>query len=338
MVTIIRSLVTTLVSLFWSRGRLHQEILILRHQLNVLRRAAPRRVALTNLDRGLFVASYRAWPGILRAVTILRPETIVRWHRQGFRAYWRWRSRGGPGRPRVPKDVRDLIRAISLANPLWGAPRIHGEILKLGIDVAQSSVAKYMAKHRRPPSPSWRVFLHNHADGIAAIDLFVVPTTTFKLLFGLAILHHDRRQLIAVAVTAHPTAEWLARQLSEAFPWDSAPRYLIRDRDSSYGAPFKRRLRAMGIRDRPIAPRCPRQNAYSERVIGSIRRESLDHLIIFGEAHLRRVLTAYSDYYNLVRTHLSLAKDTPHGRSVQPISKVTRVPHLGGLHHSFVRI
>ncbi len=338
MVTIIRSVVTTLVSLFWSRGKLHHEILFLRHQLNVLRRAAPRRVALTNLDRGLFVASYRAWPGILRAVTILRPETIVRWHRQGFRAYWRWRSHALPGRPRVPKNVRDLIREISLAKPLWGAPRIHGEILKLGIDVAQSSVAKYMAKHRRPPSPSWRTFLHNHADRIAAIDLFVVPTIAFRLLFGFVILRHDRRQLVAVAVTVHPTAEWLARQISEAFPWDSAPRYLIRDRDSSYGAPFKRRLRAMGIRDRPIAPRCPRQNAYSERVIGSIRRECLDHLIIVNEAHLRRVLADYRDYYNRARTHLSLAKDTPHGRPVQPTGQVRRVPHLGGLHHSFVRI
>ena len=270
MVTIIRSLWTTLGSLFWSRGKLHHEILILRHQLNVRRRAAPRRVGLTNLDRGLFVASYRAWPGILRAVTILRPETIVRWHRQGFRACWRWRSRARPGRPKVPADVRGLIGEISLANPLWGAPRIHGEILKLGIDVAQSSVAKYMAKHRRPPSPSWRAFLHNHADGLASIDLFVVPTITFKLLFGFVALRQDRRQLVSVAVTAHPTAECLARQISEASPWDSAPHYLIRDRDGSYGEPFTRRIRAMGIRDRPIAPRCPRQNGFAERVIGSI--------------------------------------------------------------------
>jgi len=211
MVTIIRSLLAALVSLFWWRAKLHHEILILRHQLNVLRRAAPKRVSLTNIDRWLFVSSYRVWPGVLGAVQILRPETIVRWHRQGFRAYWRWRSHALQGRPRVPRDVRDLIREISLANPLWGALRIHGEILKLGIDVAQSTVARYMAKHRRPPSPSWRTFLHNHANGIASIDLFVVPTITFKHLFGFVVLHHDRRQLLAVAVTAHPTAEWLAR-------------------------------------------------------------------------------------------------------------------------------
>lgn len=338
MVTILRSLATASVSLFWSRAKLHHEILILRHQLNILRRAAPQRVALTNVDRLLLVWSFRVWPCVLEAVRIVRPVTIVRWHRQGFRAYWRWRSRARPGRPRVPKDVRDLIREISLANPLWGAPRIHGEILKLGIDVAQSTVATYMAKHRRPPSPSWQTFLHNHADGIASIDLFVVPTITFKLLFGLVILRHQRRRLLSFGVTAHPTAEWIARQITEACGWDEAPRYIIRDRDRVYGHAFVRRLRAMGIRDRPTSPRSPWQNAYAERLIGSIRRECLDHIVVFGERHLRRVLVAYRDYYNRVRTHLSLAKDAPHGRPVQRIGEVTRVPYLGGLHHSFVRI
>jgi transposase InsO family protein len=195
-----------------------------------------------------------------------------------------------------------------------------------------------MARHRRPPSQGWRTFLRNHADGIASIDLFVVPTITFKLLYGFVVLRHSRRQLLSIAVTAHPTAEWIARQINEAFPWESAPRYLVRDRDSSYGAPFKQRLRARGIRDRPIAPRCPRQNAYAERVIGSIRRECLDHLIIFSEAQLRRVLAAYVEYYNGSRTHLSLAKDTPLGRAIQPTGQVRRVPHLGGLHYSFARI
>jgi len=195
-----------------------------------------------------------------------------------------------------------------------------------------------MAKHRRPPSPSWRAFLHHHADGIASIDLFVVPTITFKLLYSFVVLRHGRRQLLSVGVTAHPTAEWIARQLSEAFPWESAPRYLVRDRDRSYGAQFKQSLRAMGIRDRPIAPRCPRQKAYAERVIGSIRRECLDHLIVFSEAQLRRVLAAYVEYYNGSRTHLALAKDTPLGRAIQPTGQVRRVPHLGGLYHSFARI
>ena len=238
----------------------------------------------------------------------------------------------------MPKETLALIRQISLANPLWGAPRIHGELLKLGINVAQSTVAKYMVKHRRPPSQGWRTFLRNHADGIVSSDLFVGPTISFNLLYGFVVLRHYRRQLLSAAVTAHPTAEWLARQISDTFPWDSAPRYLVRDRDSSYGAPIKQRVRAMGIRDRPIAPRSPRQNSYAERVIGSIRRECLDHLIIFSEAQLRRVLAAYTDYYNSSRTHLSLAKDTPMGRPIQQTGQIRRVPHLGGLHYSFARI
>lgn len=204
--------------------------------------------------------------------------------------------------------------------------------MKLGIEVAQSTVSKYMAKGRRPPGQSWWTFLRNHRDGIASIDPFVVPTITFKRLFGLVVLRHERRQLVAFAVTAHPTAEWLARQISGAFPWDSAPAYLIRDRDSSYGEPFKRRVRSMGIRDRPIAPRCPWQNPYVERLIGSIRRECLDHLIIVNEAHLRHVLTAYA------RTHLTLDEDTPCGRPVRRTGTITSIPHLGGLHHTFARI
>jgi len=274
----------------------------------------------------------------LRSVTIVRPETVVRWHRQGWRAYWRWRSRGISGRPKVEKDIRDLIREISLANPLWGAPRIHGELLKLGIEIAQSTVSKYMPKGERPSGQTWWRFLRNHADGIASIDLFVVPTITFKLLFGLVILRHGRRRIVSFAVTAHPTAEWLARQISEAFPWDSAPRYLVRDRDRSYGGVFLRRIQSMGIRDRPIAPCSPWQNAYVERLIGSIRRECLDHLIIFNEAHLRRALRKYATYHNTIRTHLALRKDAPLGRGIQRAGVIARVPYVGGLHHAFVRI
>ena len=241
------------------------------------------------------------------------------------------------GRPKVDKDIRDLIREISLANPLWGAPRIHGELLKLGIEVAQSTVSKYMPEGGRPSGQTWWTFLRNHADGIASIDLFVVPTITFKLLFGLVVLRHDRREIVSFAVTRHPTAEWLARQISEAFPWNTAPRYLVRDRDRSYGEVFQRRLQSMGIRDRPITPRSPWQNAYVERLIGSIRRECLDHLIIFNEAHLRRALNTYATYYNNIRTH-ALHKDAPLGRIIQPTGVIMRVPHIGGLHHAFVRV
>ncbi len=231
-----------------------------------------------------------------------------------------------------------MIREVSLSNRPWGAPRIHGELRKVGIDVAQSTVAKYMVKVRRPPSRSWRTFLRNHAAGNASIDFSVVPTAAFKLLFGLVILRHDRRRLVYVAVTANPTSDWMARQVSEAFPRDMAPTYLIRDRDGAYGQVFRRRVRARGIRDRPTAPRPPWQNGHVERRIGAIRRECLDHLIIIGEAHLRRVLRVYANYFNGTRTHLSLGKDAPLPRAIRRDGQIKFVPHLGGLHHSLVRI
>jgi transposase InsO family protein len=207
------------------------------------------------------------------------------------RRYWRWRSRSRGGRPPVSDEWRRLIREISAANPLWGAPRIHGELLKLGIEVAQSTVAKYMARRgRHPPSQGWKSLLRNHAAGIAAMDLLVVPTIGFKLLYAFVILRHDRRRLVSIAVTSHPTAEWITRQITEAFPWQDPPRYLLRDRDGVYGDVVRRRLAAMGIRDRPIAARSPWQNGIFERFIGSIRRECLDHVVILGERHLRKTL------------------------------------------------
>jgi transposase InsO family protein len=227
---------------------------------------------------------------------------------------------------------------MSNENPLWGAPRIHGELLKLGFEVAQSTVAKYMAKRDGPPSQGWRTFLRNHAPDIAAMDLFVVPTIGFDLLYALVIARLDRRLLVFINVTQHPTAEWIARQLTEAFPWQEAPRYLIRDRDRSYGDVMLRRLRAMGIRDKPIAPASPWQNGFAERLIGSIRRECVDHIVVWGEGHLRRILRAYARYYNNIRTHRSLDKDAPAFRSVQRIGDIAAYPILGGLHHYYVRI
>jgi transposase InsO family protein len=238
----------------------------------------------------------------------------------------------------VSAEIRNLIRRISQENPLWGAPRIHGELLKLGIEVAQSSVVKYMVRRRGPPSQGWKTFLHNHAPDIAAIDLFVVPTIDFKLLYGLVIIHLERRRLIWTNVTTNPTAEWIACQITEAFPWDQAPRYLIRDRDGSYRAIVRNRIRAMGIRDRPTAPRSPWQNGHVERLIGSIRRECLDHVLILGEAHPRRILGAYADYYNRARTHLALDKDAPLDRPVHAIGQVVTTPLLGGLHHQYARM
>jgi transposase InsO family protein len=308
MIALIRLLFAMLVSPFKSRSRLEAENAALRQQLIVLRRKAKGRAKLTNGDRWFFVQIYRLFPSVLGVFSIIRPETVLRWHRAGFRRYWRWKSRRD-GRPQVHSELRELIRRMSLENPLWGAPRIHGELLKLGFDVAQSTVAKYMAKRRGPTSQGWRTFLRNHAPDIAAMDLFVVPTIRFELLYAFIIVRLYRRDLVWINVTSHPTAEWVARQISEAFPWNEAPRDLIRDRDGVFGEIVKRRLRAMGIRDKPIAPASPWQNSYAERLIGSIRRECLDHLIVLGEAHLRRILRTYARYYNDIRTHRALRND-----------------------------
>ncbi|WP_292528736.1 integrase core domain-containing protein [Methylocystis sp.] len=295
------------------------------------------RVALSNGDRLFFVQLYRWFPSILEVLTIIQPETLVRWHRAGFHRYWRWTSRRRGGRPRIHTELRALIRQMSVENRLWGAPRIHGELLKLGFEVSQSTVAKYMARRRGPPSQGWRAFLANNAPHIAAMDLFVVPTIGFALLSAFVIVRLDWRTLVWT-VTRHPTADWIARQITEAFPWDEAPRYLIRDRDGVFGVVVTRRLRAMGIRDKPIAPASPWQNAFAERLIGSIRRECVDQLLVLGERHLRRILRCYAHYYNEVRTHRSLNKDAPISRAVQWIGAIKSHAVLGGLHHHYVRI
>ena len=231
-----------------------------------------------------------------------------------------------------------LIRRMSVENPLWGAPRTHGELLKLGFSVAQSTVAKYMVKRCGPPSQGWLTFLRNHAPDIAAMDLFVIPTIGFRMLYGFVIVRLDRRDIVWIIVTTYPTAEWVARQITEAFPWDGAPGYMIRDRDRIHGAVVTRRLRAMGIRDKPIAPASPWQNGFAERLIGSIRRECLDHIIVLGEAHLSQILKSYANYYNGVRTHRSLNKDAPVSRPVQRSGVITSHAILGGLHHQYVRV
>jgi len=327
-----------LASPFKSKLRLEAENAVLRHQLIVLRRRLHGRVRLTNHDRWFFIQLCRWVPSVLQVLTIIRPETLVRWHRAGFRRYWRWKSRPLGGRPPIDTELRALIRQMSTENQLWGAPRIHGELLKLGFSVAQSSVAKYMVKRRGPPSQGWRTFLHNHAPDIAAMDLFVVPTIGFKLLYGFVIVRIDRRDLIWINVTTNPTAEWIARQITEAFPWDEAPRYLIRDRDRIYSSVVTRRLRAMGIRDKPTAPASPWQNGFAERLIGSIRRECLDHIIVLGETHLRRILRSYANYYSGIRTHRSLDKDAPVSRPVQRTGVISSRAILGGLHHHYAGV
>ena len=329
---------TFVANLFKPQRRLEIENLFLRHQLNIALRRAPHRLRLRGSDRALLVWMTWLWPSLLGLSRVVQPDTILRWHRAGFRAYWRWKSRGRAGRPRVSHELRALIRRMSKENPLWGAPRIHGELLKLGFEIAESSVSKYMIRRRGPPSQTWRTFLRGHAEAIAAIDLCVVPTATFERLFAFLVVGHGRRELLWFAVTRNPTAEWLAQQIVEAFPWNTAPTYLVRDNDGAYGHAFTSRVRGMGIRDRPIAPRSPWQNPYAERLIGTLRRDCLDHILIFGERHLQRVLTLYSLYYNETRTHLGLSKDVPLGRAIQRSGTVSAMPVLSGLHHRYARI
>jgi transposase InsO family protein len=338
MIALLCFALAVLASPFKSKLRLEAENAVLRHQLIVLKRRLHGRVRFTNHDRWFFIQLYRWFPSILKVVTIVQPETLVRWHRAGFRRYWRWKSNSRGGRPRIEMELRALIRRMSMENQLWGAPRIHGELLKLGFSVAQSTVAKYMVKRRGSPSQGWRIFLRNHAPDIAAMDVFVVPTIGFKLLYGFVIVRIDHRELVWINVTTNPTAEWIARQITEAFPWDGAPGYMIRDRDRIYGSLVTHRLRTMGIRDKPTAPASPWQNSFVERLIGSIRRECVDHVIVLGEAHLRRILNFYARYYNETRTHLALDKDAPVSRPVQRTGVVRSLAILGGLHHNYARV
>ena len=338
MIALLWFLLTLFASPLKSKSRLEAENAALRYQLIVLRRKVGGRVRLTNGDRLFFIQLYRWFPSVLKVITVIRPETLVRWHRAGFRRYWCWKSRPFGGRPQISAELRALIRRMSIENPLWGAPRIHGELLKLGFEVAQSSVAKYMVKRGGPPGQGWRTFLRNHAPNIAAIDLFVVPTIGFSLLYAFVIVRLGRRDLVWTNVTTNPTAEWIARQVTEAFPWSTAPRYLVRDRDRIYGSIVPRRLRAMGIRDKPTAPASPWQNGFAERLIGSIRRECVDHIVVLGEAHLRRILESYARYYNGIRAHRSLDKDAPTFRPIQRIGNIASHAILGGLHHHYVRV
>jgi putative transposase len=333
-----RSVISVVARRLRSRASVELENLALRHQLHVLRRQRPGRLRLITIDRLLWVWLYRLWPRCLDTMVLVKPATVVQWHRQGFRLFWRWRSRSG--RPSVDRELRDLIRQMSVANPLWGAPRIHGELLKLGIEISQATVAKYMVRRRGRPSPTWRSFLRNQAAGIAAIDMFVVASASFRLLYVMIILAHDRRKIVRFDVTRYPTAGWLARQVTDAFPWETAPRYLLRDRDASYGQDFRKQVDAMGITEVVSAARSPWQNAYVERVIGSLRRECLDYIVIFNERHLRRVLSSYVDYYHRTRTHLSLDKDCPDPRPVMPPRKegVLAIPQVNGLHHRYERL
>lgn len=329
----------TLFLLFKNPRELALENLALRQQLAVYNRLHPR-PRLHSTDRLFWFWLSKIWNSWRVSLVIVKPETVISWHRQGFRLFWTQISRRkGGGRPTVNPKIRELIRKIAKANPLWGAPRIHGELKKLGLDVSERTVSRLIPRRRKPPSQTWRTFLDNHLNETVSIDFFTVPTVTFRVLFVLVVLSHDRRKVVHFNVTEHPTAEWTAQQIREAFPEDGAPKYLLRDRDQIYGENFRQGVRGVEIEEVLTAAHSPWQNAYVERLIGSIRRECLDHVIVLGERHLRTILRGYFGYYHRWRTHLSLLKDAPEPRAIQPpeMGEVIEICEVGGLHHRYER-
>ena len=340
MVAVLLALVAGFVALFRSHFALQLEIIALRHQLTIYQRTV-KRPRIGSGDRIFWSWLSRRWAGWREALVFVEPATVIAWQRKRFRAHWSRMSRAGKrGRPPISTEVRELIRKMSGANPLWGTPRIIGELGKLGIDVAKSTVDKYRVRPRKPSSPTWKAFLQNHLTDLVSIDFFIVPTIRFKLLFVLVVLAHSRRKVIHFNVTEAPTAQWTAQQIVEAFPWDSAPRYLLRDRDAIYGSAFHRRVQSMGIEQVLSAPRRAWQNPFVERLIGTLRRDCLDHVIVLNERHLRRIVTRYLGYYHHWRTHLSLSNDAPNTRTVHPPDRgrVVEFPDIGGLHHHYERL
>lgn len=315
------------------------ENVALRQQVAALKRSV-KRPQLRERDRLFWIVLAKGWREWRTALVFVRPDTVLRWHRQWLRRRWVRRSKPArPGRPSVATTIRALVIKMAAANPLWGAPRIHGELRVLGIEVSERTVSRLLRPRRRPPSQTWRTFLTNHVGTLVSMDFFTVPTLTGRVLFVFVLLAHQRRRIVHVNITEHPTAAWTAQQLVDAFPDETAPRWVLRDRDAIYGERFCHRVASMGITEVVSAPSSPWQNPYVERLIGSIRHECLDHVIVFSEVHLRRVLAGYLTYYHRTRTHLALAKDAPHPRSRQPpeIGDVIAIAEVGGLHHRYER-
>jgi putative transposase len=334
----LRLLFTTLVASTRTRRDLVLENLALRHQLAVYARQRSK-PAIALGDRRLWSLLGRTWAGWRRPLVIVRPETVVRWHRAAWRAHWRRKSRLGPGRPRISQELQQLIMKLARENPRWGAVRIVGELRALGFEVSARTVRRYRRRAlRRPPSQSWRAFLRNHISEIWAADLFTVQTLTFHTLYVFVVIDHERRRIRHWNVTEHPNATWIWRQVIAATPWGERPRFLIRDRDISYGGAFLARARGIGIETVLTPVGAPNANAVAERVIGTLRRECLDHVIPLGEPHLRRVLREYIEHYNTMRPHRTLALDSPLGRPPrqrQPGDRLVSDPVLGGLHHEY---
>ncbi len=326
-------------NIFRNQGELALEKLALRQQLAVLQ-SKIKRPKIRPMDRIFWVWLSKLWSNWRSALLVVQLETVVRWHKQGFKLYWRWKSRAkGLGHPKVEIEIRKLKRRMCRENPSWGAPRIHSELKLLGYDVSETTVGKYMIHGRKPPSQTWRTFLENHLPDTVGIDFFTMPTATFRILFTFVVLRHDQRRIVHFNVTEHPTAEWTAQQMIEAFPDDKAPRFLIRDRDGIYGHEFQTRIKNTGIEEAVCSRRTPWQNPYAERVIGSIKCECLQHVIILNERHLKRILRSYIEYYHHSRTHLSLDRNAPVPRKVEQrgYGKVVAIPMVGGLHHRYRR-
>jgi Integrase core domain. len=329
------------VRAFRSRRSLLVENLALRQQLTVLKRKHPK-PKLRALDKIFWVVTCRFWSGWKQSLVVVTPETVVRWHRAGFRLYWSVisRVRKQVGRKRLSKEVRDLIFRMLAENPTWGAPRIHGELLMLGFDVSERSISRWMKRAPRDPEPGrrWLAFLSNHREAIAAMDFFTVPTVTFSLLYCFFVISHDRRRILHFNVTRHPTSTWIVQQLREAFPYQSASKFLLFDRDAKYGLEVPVAVRAMEIAAIQTTIQSPWQNGVAERWVGSCRRELLDHIIALNERHLRRLLSEYVSYYHHDRTHLGLHKETP-GRRIRSAATGRVISHVrsGGLHHRYDR-
>jgi putative transposase len=339
MISLLLHLLRLLPFLFGGHRQLALENLALREQLAVYRRTVTR-PKLRTTDRLFWAVLARIWAGWRRPLVIVTPDTVLRWRRRRFREYWTTLSaRRTGGRPPIKAESKALVSRMVRENPLWGAPRIHAELLKLGIDVGERTVSRLMPKRRTRPSQTWRTFLANHVPDLVSLDFFTVPTAGLRVLFVLVVLAHQRRRVVHFNVTEHPTAQWAAQQIVDAFPHDSAPAYLLRDRDAVYGDTFRLRVKGMGIAEVLTAPQSPWQNPFVERLIGSIRRECLDHVVVLGERHLRRILTAYFAYYHRTRTHLALQKDAPNGRPIEPpeLGAIIPIPEIGGLHHRYVR-
>jgi transposase InsO family protein len=340
MCPLLSALLTLLLTLLRSRLALQLAIVALRHQVAVSQRSVSR-PRLRATDRLFWVWLSRLWSGWQHALAFVQPRTVIAWQKKRFRDDWRHLSQQGqPGRPTITKEVRDLIRQMWQANPTWGAPRIVGELHKLGIDVAQSTVEKDRPRVRKPPSPTWKAFLNNHVADIVACDFFTVPTATFHVLFVCILLAHARRRIVHCTITEHPTAPWTAQPIVEAFPWDTAPRSLLRDRDAISRLAFSARIKNMGIEHVKIAPRSPWHNPSCERVIGSMRRDVLKHVIVLNERHLKRVLAASIAYSHRFRTHLAREMDGPHPRAIEPpeTGRVIARPAVGGLHHHYEQL